>query len=74
MVCKGVCEKYRFKRLYPKDHGYGYYRQGAKRCQVCTIWIMRDGVNCPCCGSRLRMYPRSPKLRIRLGMNKVVRY
>jgi len=59
MVCKGTCPKYRATG----DIGIGRYAQGQKRCQICDIFLMWDGRNCPCCGFRLRQYPRSLKAK-----------
>lgn len=59
-ACKDICTRYKAKR--PKD-GTPRYAAGQKRCQTCDIYIMFDGLWCPCCGYRLRTKPRSPKYK-----------
>jgi hypothetical protein len=65
MVCKGVC--IRHKASGPIS--YGRYVARQKRCQICEIFIIWDGIFCPCCGCRLRIGPRlfkdKAKLRIK---------
>ena len=59
MTCKAICEKYRWKKLDPSSNKR--YANGAKRCQICEIFITWDGMWCPCCGYRLRGKPRGKK-------------
>jgi len=54
MTCKGVCVQLRAKALLL----VGRYEAGQKRCQHCDIFIIYDGVWCPCCGCRLRTKSR----------------
>lgn len=62
MACKDICLKYRaFGRV-----SEGRYAQGQKRCIVCAIFIRWAGTCCPCCGCRLRVKPRSMKLKKKL--------
>lgn len=59
MVCKNICMKY-------KAEGRGHlprYVLGQKRCQICEIFIVWDGNNCPCCSFRLRVKPRGKKTK-----------
>ena len=51
--CKGICNRFRFIGT-----GKGWYMAGAKRCSVCSEWLLHDGAFCPCCGVRLKTTPR----------------
>ncbi len=62
MVCKGACPKYKAK----KPTSGGRYEAGQRRCQTCEIWLMWEGIWCPCCGYRLRTKPRNKKYKERL--------
>lgn len=55
MTCVGICVRHKAQR--PAKHGLRY-ATGQKRCQICEIFIVYDGLYCPCCGNRLRMRPR----------------
>lgn len=55
MPCKGICKRYRAKKL----SNLSWYGLGQGRCQVCEIFIKYDGVFCPCCGYKLRTKPRN---------------
>lgn len=59
-TCKNICKDYKAKGKAPS---VGRYRNGQKRCQFCEIYIMWDGLYCPCCGSRLRNKPRNRKYK-----------
>lgn len=52
--CNNICQRY--KALKPSIGGR--YTSGQKRCQVCCIYIIWEGLWCPCCGYRLRLKPR----------------
>ena len=57
MNCKGICKPYKTKRNYTKkDHKY---------CKKCRLFIKYSGINCPCCNSVLKTYP---KYRARLDI------
>ena len=62
MPCKGICVQFKSNKPI---HG-GRYKSGQKRCQVCEIYIMVDGLCCPCCGYRLRTRPRNRIYKDRL--------
>ena len=67
--CKGVCEaKYDTRRM-----NRNAYRDGYKRCKRCTVWIKWDGTFCPCCGTRMQIYPRSRMMRQK-RLDEVKRY
>ena len=68
MVCKGLCVSYAAK----KPTGSGRYASGQKRCQVCGIFILWNGLTCPCCGLRLRLKPRASihKTKLKLLMKQ----
>ena len=57
MSCKGLCIRYKGDR--PKS-GMRYIA-GQKRCGICEIYIIWEGLWCPCCGIRLRIGPRNNK-------------
>ena len=66
MTCKGICIRHKVKKKF----GGGWYDSGAKRRNVCNIFIKWDDIRCPCCNSVLRTQPTSgkdkEKLRIRV--------
>ncbi|MGI9566004.1 MAG: hypothetical protein ACR2LL_03185 [Nitrosopumilus sp.] len=55
LICKGVCTRFKINR--PIDTGR--YCVGQKRCNHCNIFVMWEGIFCPCCGGRLRQRPRN---------------
>lgn len=59
MTCKGICIRYKTNQP-TKD---GRYVNGQSRCQVCEIFIIIDGIFCPCCGYRVRKHPRNKKYK-----------
>jgi uncharacterized Zn finger protein (UPF0148 family) len=61
MTCKGICIHHKAS---------GRYATGNKRCQVCEISLKWDGVFCPCCGYKLRIWPRNMKFKAKLRMEK----
>ena len=63
MSCKDECSKYKAK----KPISGGRYASGQRRCQICEIYIVWEGANCPCCGFRLRTKPRGSRWRKMLG-------
>ncbi len=54
MACNEICTQYKVKA----NLLMGRYEAGQKRCQRCDIFIIYDGVWCPCCGCRLRTKSR----------------
>ena len=52
--CNGVCYKYEVMRT-----PIGHYAAGHKRCIPCGIWLIWEGMFCPCCGIHLRTKPRN---------------
>lgn len=66
MTCKGNCIKYVSNT---KKKG-GRYLNGQKRCQACEIFIIWNGLFCPCCGIRLRTRPRTMKYKEQYYDNK----
>jgi hypothetical protein len=56
MACKGICERYRATRDGPV--GTQRYANGQKRCTQCEIYMMCEGLKCPCCNVRLRISSR----------------
>jgi len=58
MVCRGICERYKFVRN--DKAGKQVYLDGAKRCNsFCMMFIRYEGIFCPCCGMKLRSRPRN---------------
>jgi hypothetical protein len=57
MTCKGICERH--KALRPANGSGGRYSAGQKRCAMCEIFLIWNGVWCPCCGCRLRTKPKN---------------
>ena len=55
LACRGFCVKYKVDR--PTD-GLRYVA-GQKRCNPCSVFIEWDGLFCPCCGSKLRIKPKT---------------
>jgi hypothetical protein len=64
LACKGICG--RFKTVS------NHYANGQKRCQICELFIKWDGLYCPCCGCRLRIGPRNPKLNAKLREERTI--
>ena len=63
MSCRGTCHVlYGGAPVEGAGSRYGYGR-GYKRCSVCGIWIMWDGVRCPCCTRALRTKPHRGAIR-----------
>jgi hypothetical protein len=60
MNCRGICIRYKANR--PRS-GMRYI-SGQKRCQRCEIYIVWDGLQCPCCGYHLRSGPRNSKNKL----------
>ena len=58
-TCRGICRDYESKGIRMKFK----YRAGQKRCTYCGLFIVFEGVRCPCCKTILRTKPRSPLLR-----------
>ncbi len=67
MTCKGTCIRYKIKKKF----GGGWYDSGAKRCNTCDVYLLWDGIRCPCCNGILRTQPTTSKdkekLRIRIA-------
>lgn len=61
MTCKGVCIRHRAQR----PDSFGRYAAGQKR-QVCALFMIWDGLWCPCCGCRVRTKPRNSKFKQKL--------
>lgn len=57
MTCNGLCEKY--KSAKPSNNTDGRYALGQKRCTICSIFMIWDGISCPCCNVTLRIRPRN---------------
>ena len=54
--CTKNCNNYKPQKPIGSN---GRYANGQKRCNFCEIFILWDGLTCPCCNSKLRCGPRS---------------
>jgi hypothetical protein len=63
MTCKGICIRHKADS--------NNYANGQKRCQICEQFIKWNGLSCPCCGYRLRLGPRSFKLKSKLREQEI---
>ena len=70
-TCNDICKK--FRAIKPVV-GIGRYEIGQKRCNHCGIFIKFNGSQCPCCGCRLRITPKSAKYRKRLRTTQGIDY
>ena len=68
MNCRGLCDKMR--GLKPKNGKR--YASGQKRCQVCDLFVVCDGLRCPCCNCMLRCKPRHHKSKFKESFMKEV--
>lgn len=68
--CSDICKKHKPMEYTPSD---GRYRNGQKRCQFCSVYMIWSGIFCPCCGSRLRSKPRNKKYKEQLRIAMEVR-
>ena len=59
MGCNGICDKFRTT----KPSVDGRYEKGQKRRQTCQIFLICQGIICPCCKMRLRSSSRYVKLK-----------
>ena len=59
-ICKGHCtaSTYESKKLVR-----GMFKTEYKRCSKCSIFIKYSGIQCPCCGCRLKISPRNSTAR-----------
>lgn len=60
MPCKSKCDKWKAKKPLPP---LTRYSEGQKYCNTCMIFIMWNGLYCPCCNYRLRESPRNSKVK-----------
>jgi hypothetical protein len=70
MTCKGICVRHKAKR--PVNNEGNRYSIGQKRCQMCEIFLVWDGLLCPCCHYRLRTRPRNMKYLAKLRSRKKI--
>jgi len=52
--CRGICDRH-------KISSSSYLDGQLKKCTVCNIFVIEIHEKCPCCNSKLRTNPRSPK-------------
>lgn len=60
--CNGICMKYKTRGNPIK----GKYRIGQKRCQICSLYLIWEGLRCPCCNYILRTKPRNSKFKLEI--------
>lgn len=70
MTCKGIC--IRFKANRPTDSNGYRYSAGQKRCQTCQIFMITEGLTCPCCHYKLRLRPRNMKAKAKFRSIKLI--
>ena len=66
MTCNGICHRHKITKGKRTD---SWYKQGAKRCSTCDIYIKWDGMWCPCCGYMLRNKPKNNQYKQRYNKN-----
>lgn len=59
-TCVYKCLKYKA----PHEIKNKRYQSGQKYCYQCNIFMIWDGVWCPCCNHKLRTTPRSRKNKV----------
>jgi len=65
-VCIGICTKYKATGF----KGHHRYETGQKRCPECEIFMVWEGIRCPCCSVLLRCTPRGNKSRQELSVKR----
>ena len=65
MACKQICLEHKAKSV-----GKARYSNNQKRCQICEIFLVWEGIWCPCCGYMLRTHPRNNKSRKKSDLSK----
>lgn len=68
MSCKGICIKHKVKKAF----GGGWYDSGAKRCNICELFIKWDGIRCPCCSCILKTQPTTTKNKEKLKVRMTI--
>ena len=56
-ICKGVCENFREEKIANGSK----YKFGQKRCSFCGIFMLVQGIRCPCCSAILRTKSRNKR-------------
>jgi len=56
-MCKEICLFFKAPITPTKDK----YHLGQKRCSICEIWMIIDGIRCPCCNNLLRTRTKTGK-------------
>lgn len=54
-TCHSFCDR------IAQQPGPSKYKYGMQWCKICCVWLRREdcnGVNCPCCGMKMRAKPR----------------
>jgi len=67
MACRNICERFNSRFTVGKAH----YGNGNKYCRRCEVYILYDGIFCPCCGMALRMSPTNKRDKERLRQLKL---
>ena len=61
--CKGKCKSFKAESI---ANGLKY-TNGLKWCRCCSVFLMIEGLRCPCCHYSLRL---KPKIRTNLSEQK----
>lgn len=67
--CINICKQYQAKGRAPN---LGRYAHGQKRCQCCDVYLIYEGIFCPCCRGRLRTKPRNKVYKAKLRAKLLV--
>lgn len=68
--CKNKCKPYTVHHNVKGNHRYA---AGQKRCNECRVFMICDGIYCPCCGHKLRTKPRNSNNRKQYEMTNPVK-
>jgi hypothetical protein len=77
MACRNLCERFNSRFIVGGSH----YANGKKYCRRGEVYILYDGIFCPCCGMVLGTSPtnkrdkeRLRQLQLRIGeQDRIVR-
>lgn len=51
--CQGTCQFLEARKGMASKQQRSQYKMGAKRCEICKVFMWHGGHFCPCCGTRL---------------------
>ncbi|MGB7956001.1 MAG: hypothetical protein WCF23_18665 [Candidatus Nitrosopolaris sp.] len=62
MACHNLCERFNSRFTVGGSH----YGNSKKYCRRCEVYIIYEGIFCPCCDMALRMSPTNKRDKERL--------